>query len=167
MVLGRPRCYSDEPMRFDVNHPLNARLVASQQEKGSGTESVLEPCDAKPDGFHKRGSHPEVVQHLWKKLGRRLPVDCRAILFGSPVLIEPSSGVMIAKAYGTAYVVRVSPADIEAALSLGCTTTYKWSDGKTTDLQKELGSDWVFGNWLKEESKWLQNTFTLVTVEPA
>jgi hypothetical protein len=105
------------------------------------------------------------VQHLWKKLGNKLPVNCRAILYGSPVLIEPSSGVVIAKAYGTVYVIRVCPGDIEAALSLGCTTTHQWSDGTTLDLQQELGVDWVFGHFLKEEYGWLQNTFTMVAVE--
>jgi hypothetical protein len=169
MVLG-PRCYPDarriEPVRFDAEHPLNALFVASQQGKGAGTVDVLEPPDSKPSAY-RRGSHPDVVDHLWKKLGNKLPVDCRAILFGSPVLIEPSSGVMIAKAFGTAYVIRVSPDDLEAALSLGCTTTHQWSDGKTTDLQQELGVDWVFGHWLKQEYKWIQRTFTMVAAEPS
>jgi hypothetical protein len=152
-------------MRFDADHPLNALFVASQQGKGAGTADVLEPWDAKPSAWDKRGSPPGVVQHLWKKLGNKLPVNCRAILYGSPVLIEPSSGVVIAKAYGTVYVIRVCPGDIEAALSLGCTTTHQWSDGTTLDLQQELGVDWVFGHFLKEEYGWLQNTFTMVAVE--
>ena len=152
-------------MRFDAEHPLNARLVASQQRKGAGTLDGLEPFDAKPSAYQSRGCHPDAVKRLWKELGRRLPVDCRAILFGSPVLIEPSSGVMIAKALGTAYVMRVSPADVEAALSLGCTTARKWSDGTSTDLQSELGSDWVFGNWLDQESEWIERTFSLVAEE--
>src|SRR5688500_11939179 len=180
--IGSAQCYSDarvrpvsggtlsphyvgpdrkiEPMRFDPDHPLNAPLVASEQKKGAGTVDVLEPFDTKPSAY-KRGSHPEVVDRLFKQLRRGLPVDCRAILFGSPALIEPSRGVMIAKAYGTAYVLRLSPADIGEALSLGCTTTREWSSGKPTDIQKELGSDWVFGNWLEQESEWIQRTYRM------
>ena len=152
-------------MRFDADHPLNARLVASKCGKGAGALDALEPFDAEPDAYRERGSHPDVVERIWEELGRRLPVDCRAILFGSPALIEPASGVLIAKAFGTTYVMRLCTADVEAALSMGCTTTREWSDGQRTDLRNELGSDWVFGNWLDQESEWIKRTFSRVAEE--
>ena len=66
------------------------------------------------------GSHPDAVQRVWDNLDGVLPEDCRAIVYGTAVLVDPNSDVVFAMSYGTAYALRVSRQQINAANEAGC-----------------------------------------------
>lgn len=142
-------------MRFDPVHPLNAKLAAWLGARRSTSPAMLESADAPPDAYHERGSHPEVVSRLWDDLGRSLAVDCRAILFGTPALVQPRSGVALALALGTAYALRVPDEHAQLAVSLGCVRKRVWSSGEVANLEAQLGPGWHFGAWLPQERDWL------------
>jgi hypothetical protein len=104
------------------------------------------------------GSHPDIVERVWDQLGAALPPEAAVCILGSPALANPA-GVVLAVAYGTAYVLRLLPADLEAALRAGAQTVMRWSDGSTTDIGVEFGPDWIFGRWDAREPGWCKASF--------
>jgi hypothetical protein len=139
-------------MNLDESHPLNQKLMSRKKMPGV---PAIGPPDAHPDPYMQLGSHPDVVQRVWDDLGGALPVDCRAIVYGTPGLVQPHSGVVLAMAYGTAYAIRVPTQLIAAAYKAGCKAEQSWTPGGKTIIEEEFGCGWVFGAWVEEESKWL------------
>ncbi len=136
-----------------IDHPANAGVIRSLCGTSRRGVSVVAP-EAVDDPYLGRGSHPEIVERVWDQLDRGLPGGCRRILCGTPVLVNPDTGVVIAVAYGTSYCLRVPEADLPAALRAGCTISNRWSDGTVTDLAEEFGPGWVFGRWAEGEADW-------------
>ena len=57
---------------------------------------------------------------------------------------------------GTQYALRL-PSDLrQTALNAGLKTSTVWGLKHHFDLSASLGSEWVFGGWLKEEFEWLR-----------
>ncbi|MGE4159975.1 MAG: hypothetical protein AB7F75_12865 [Planctomycetota bacterium] len=141
---------------MNQTHPLNEPLVSRHRARGYKGAPVVDP-EAHPDPYMAAGSHPDVVARVWEELGKSFPEEWRMMIYGSPGLLH-SSGVVMALAWGTAYAVRVPEKRLPEALARGCTTTRTWSDGSVTDLGIQMGPDWVFGNWVREEAQWLEET---------
>lgn len=149
-------------MYLDPSHPLNAQVLHHvRRVKQHDPRPIADPDDH-PDPYMEAGSHPDVVARVWDQLGRSLPGDCRAMLYGGPALIESRSGVVIALAYGTQYAIRIPPDYRPHAIQAGCTLEQTWSTGGKTNLVEVLGDGWVFGNYAAAESKWLAQTYRAV-----
>ena len=113
-----------------------------------------------------RGTHPDLVQRLWDELGKLLPEDCHAVVYGAPVLVRKSSGIVFAFAGGThTYAFRLPPEVHRAALAAGATRVYHYRAypelklGASTFDLAEIGDEWVFGGWLKGEEKWVESAY--------
>lgn len=65
------------------------------------------------------GSHPDIVSRIWDELGNSLPLDCKAIVYGNPALVNPQNGIILALGYGTRYAIRIPEKYIEAAFKCG------------------------------------------------
>lgn len=74
-------------------------------------------------------------------------------------LVQPKPGVIFGLGFGTRYVLRPPEPQAGEARRQGATTTMRWSGGKETDLQRELGLDWLFGNWVVEEAARLRTSY--------
>lgn len=100
------------------------------------------------------GTHPDLVERLWDDLTRDLPADCRWVLYGTPVLVHPQSGIVFGFAHGTyPYALRLPPAVRDAALAAEAKRVHTYSDGSRLDLAT-LGPEWVMGGWRKGEEAW-------------
>ncbi|WP_165244346.1 hypothetical protein [Paludisphaera soli] len=64
--------------------------------------------------------------------------------------------MVLAMGYGTSYGFRLPEVFLPEAVHAGCKTSHRWHDGKVTDLSTEVGPDWVFGCWAKDEMAWCQ-----------
>lgn len=146
-------------MNVIVDHPLNAGVVRSLGRKALGAVSIV-ASDAVPNPYFRCGSHPEIVERVWDQLGRGLPPASRRILCGTPVLVHPATGVVLAVCYGTSYCLRLSNGVMPVAVQAGYETSHRWGDGTVTDLSEEFGRDWVFGRWAKEETDWCRAAAT-------
>jgi hypothetical protein len=138
---------------LDRRHPANGRVLASLR-RGNRRERALAAPNSIPDPYMNAGSHPDVVERVWDGLGRRLPQNCRCLLYGTPALVHPVSGVVLAVCYGTEYALRI-PRDAAAeARRLGARTVTAWTDGGRANIQRDFGRDWIFGAWLAQERAW-------------
>jgi hypothetical protein len=148
-------------MRLDEEHPMNGGVLRHFRDRKllqSGPEPLVAP-DRHPDPYMQAGSHPDIVERVWDTLGSTLPADCRALVYGTPALVHPVHGVVLALAYGTQYAIRVPNEAFGAALDAGCTTEQTWTGGGKTRIEKELGVGWVFGCWADEEEQWLARMY--------
>jgi hypothetical protein len=145
-------------MRLDPTHPWNRDLVRDCTARARAEGYAGEPVTAPPRGknpYWELGSHPEVVERVWDVLGARLRDDCRALIYGTPGLVDPGSGAVLAIAYGTSYVIRVPNRRIEAAVEAGCKTEMSWSTGESTNIEGAFGRGWMFGCWNAQEVDWI------------
>ena len=139
-------------IHFNLEDPRNAGTLLLQNERN------YPPCisliDSPLDPYMHLGSHPEIVERLWDQIGPTLPLDCRCIVFGTPALVAPKSGILLAMGYGTQYIVRLPEKAIAEAIQAGAKTVMKWSSKHITDIQRDYGRDWIFGHWLNKELEW-------------
>ena len=107
------------------------------------------------------GTHPDIADHVWHVLSKKLPESCAWVVYGRPVLIRPSSGVIFAFGGGThTYALRLPAAVRDEAIKAGATRVYHYRaypalqiEASTLDLA-EIGDEWVFSHFLKGEEDW-------------
>jgi hypothetical protein len=146
-----------DPPWVDEAHPANAQVLNSLSKKGK--EPVITAHDSVEDPYYSCGSHPDVVERVWDELNKALPADCRCILYGTPALVHPVTGVVLVLCYGTQYCLRLPEGVLEEALRAGCKTSTRWTTGGETNIQEELGPDWIFGAWAKQEPDWCRTVY--------
>jgi hypothetical protein len=135
-----------------VGNPVNA-----------GLRSYLEPRHQRPNlaalafpdelsrPYDSLGTHPDLVSRLWDELGKVLPTDCRAVFYGTPVLLRPDTAVVFAFAGGThTYAFRLPELERLEAIGAGASRIKRYSIGPSLDLDR-IGSEWVLGGWYRGE----------------
>lgn len=143
---------------FLADNPLN-QLVVDYLHKREPSHPLFAAPDSVRDPYMGQGSHPDVVEHVWKKIGSSLPMDCRCLVCGTPALVQPNSGILLAFCLGTQYCLRLPSGFLEEALKHGgVKPTTKWSNGTILDASVTFGPDWVFGAW-KEDLEWSRKTY--------
>lgn len=122
-------------------------------------ETALARWDVGPDPYIGSGSHPEIVERLWDRIGPALPEDCRCRVGRNPALAHPRTGLILALAMGTQYGLRLPLGALQLALDAGAKTTTVWGIKNHFDLSATFGADWVFGAWLKQELEWCRAAY--------
>jgi hypothetical protein len=92
------------PIHLNLNDPRNAGVIRHLEHRN---ELKFPPCmravESPRDPYLHLGSHPDIVEHVWDKMVPLLQQDCRCIVYGTPALVAPRSGIMLAQAFGTQY----------------------------------------------------------------
>ena len=152
---------------MNIERPENSKVIASLTRKGSyfALKSHDSPAfaswDCVPDPYSWCGTHPDIVEYLWDKIGKALSADCRGLVYGTPALVQPKSGVIFALGNGTRYNLRLPGTLATMAIEGGAKTFVHWSTGDHTDIQKEYGEDWVFGAFLPNELIWCKQVYEM------
>ena len=140
-----------------VNNSLN-KLVLDYLHTRTPLQPFFAPPDSVSNPYMNQGSHPDIVERVWKQIGSGLPMDSRCLVCGTPALVQPVSGVILAFCLGMAYCLRLPSGLMEEALKQGSKTSTRWSNGTVLDAAKSFGPDWIFGGW-KEEVQWCRKTY--------
>lgn len=137
----------------------NKLVIKYLSRSGKQWPVLMEPSSV-PDAYYGCGSHPDVVEQVWDKLGSILPHDARCLFSGTPALVHRKKRVVLVLALGTQYGLRIPEQFREVALKKGAKTYIKWSgDSGDLDTERDLGSDWILGSYLDEEKIWCKNLF--------
>jgi hypothetical protein len=148
-------------MRTNIEdwNQANKQLIQYLSRSGNQAPVIMEPSSV-PDPYYGCGSHPDVVEQVWDKLGSVLPRDARCLFCGTPALVHRTQKIVIALALGTQYGLRLPPDCIDEAVNKGAKTYIKWS-GNSGDLdtKRDLGPDWVLGSYADEEKRWFKKFF--------
>ena len=134
-------------------------MIAYLSNRNPDAAITLLPEKSTRDPFMSLGSHPDIVDRIWKGIGSELDADCRLIVCGTPALVQPATGIILAFALGTQYCLHLPIPLIQTALTAGAPTTTKWSGGRVTDATREFGEGWIFGKWLKDEIGWCKQAY--------
>jgi len=134
-------------------------VIAYLSNRNPDAALTLSPEESRRDPYMHLGSHPDIVERVWKGIGAELDEDCRLIVCGTPALVQPVTGIILAIALGTQYCLHLPIPLLNIALAAGAPTTTKWSGGHVTDVAKEFGEGWFFGKWLKDEIGWCRESY--------
>jgi len=145
-------------MRLDESSEINIHVLRYLAKDRMGQPVIALPGTVR-DPYYEQGSHPDVVERIWDQIGSALPADCRRLVYGSPALVHPMSGVIFVFSMGTAYCLRLSPKSFAEAIEAGAKTYTKWTGGGDMDTQRDLGPHWVFGGWLADEIRWCRTVY--------
>ena len=148
-------------MKLDETHPANALLLSHLQARTPKAPSLASP-ESEPYAGLVLGSHPDIVDYLWTRLCAALPVDCRAIIHGTPALMHPESGIVFAIAYGTQYAFCLYGGNLDAARAAGYRNEQTWGGGRKTNSEETFGPGWLFGAWGKNEAGWMLDTYKML-----
>lgn len=139
--------------------PENAGALLYLAHGRPAAESGFGPPTDDVDRRHL-GAHPDVVDRLWDTLNAALPADARWLVFDSPALVHPGSGVILATAIGTQYALRLQPEHAVVAVASGAELVHAFTTvGTTLDLPATFGPAWVFGSWDEREPEWLRASY--------
>jgi hypothetical protein len=141
-------------------HALNRGVLAYL---GRAERASTAPLSARPgdlaDPYYQLGTHPDVVEYLWDTLGGTLPEDCRAVVLGTPALVQPDSGVILALGLGTEYALRLTPADAIEARAAGLEVAHHYRTSDSTLDLTSWGEGWFFCRYDRREPEWLARSF--------
>ena len=141
-------------MRLAAEHPSNKGVIEYLCRESSPKKPLIQPATALKSTWHT-GSHPDIVEYLWESVAPHLPADSRAAVCGTPALVSPGTGVIFAVALGTAYGLRLPPAEYDLARAAGAETVHHYSTIKVRlDLSQTFGAGWVFGLFDQREREW-------------
>ena len=159
-------------MKVDLSHPSNQAILRFlrnpydiiagpksekfrlARESDLSNKRVAE--NQSPDAIHELnlGTHPDIVDRFWRKITTLLPEPCGWVVYGSPVLVHPGTGIIFGWARGSAdYSLRLPPHDRQRAVSAGAKTLSRYSDGDSLDAAA-IGPDWILGNFIDAERDW-------------
>nr|AUN37375.1 hypothetical protein [uncultured bacterium] len=143
-------------MHLDESHPDNT-LVLDRLRARRPNRAPIAPPESETYAYTQLGCHPDIVERIWDAINPQLPGDSRAVVYATPALVQPRTGLVIAIGYGTRYALRLPAALVDEAIARGCSTTQTWSGGGMSDVAAECGDGWLFGNWLADEAVWLSH----------
>ena len=142
-------------MRVDVEAPANRGVLDYLSESGKWRSPVLASVDALATSRERFGSHPDIVEYLWDHIAPRLRVDCRALVYGTPALVAPQRGLVLAVALGTEYGLCLPPPSFSLARAAGAEVVHYYRTAQITlDLADRFGTGWVFGTFDRREPEW-------------
>jgi hypothetical protein len=140
-------------MKLEETSEKNIKVLTYLSRGKKNQPAIALPNTVK-NPYYQQGSHPDVVERVWDKIGSSLPIDCRCLVFGSPALVHPTAGIIFAVSIGTVYCLRLNSKLMSDAQKVGVKTQIKWAGGKVMDTQRDLGPDWILGGWFVDEMQW-------------
>lgn len=141
----------------DFDHPANQAILTYLRQTHVKYKAHL-PVSTSPhflkDPYRELGTHPELVERLWDELAEKIPFNCKWIVYGTPVLVNPLSGIIFGFAFGTkTYALRLPEKERQEMYAAGAKRHYDYNDGSSFDIS-EVGDDWVLGGWITGERLW-------------
>jgi hypothetical protein len=99
-IVRRLAAVSKDRTDLEIRNHAAQVLRSIQGRPHRPDPPLSQPVDRAPHPWFVRGTHPDLVEALWK-LDDFPPERCRWLLRGYPALVHPRSGVVFAAAIGT------------------------------------------------------------------
>ena len=155
----------DDPDRV-LEQPANDAVLRYLQTSSGLEAPPSEPPASIPDVYFRLGTHPDLVEWLWVTLAAELPVDCSWVVYRRPVLRHSASGIIFAFAGGThMYALRLPEAERSEVFARRSSRQFL-VNGKTWLDLDDLGVEWAFGSWQKDEARWCRAAYDLAGRAP-
>jgi hypothetical protein len=138
---GDPMPQLHDPVPIDFSHPANARVL---QFLGISEPASARSCAPAEVNLLALGTHPDLVEHLWK-LAAGLPLPCACVVNerSYPLLAHPGRGIIFGLAGGTSTLaLRLPEPELTRALAeprFG--REYRYPSGAVRAA--EIGDEWA------------------------
>src|SRR5687768_2651937 len=106
---------SNVDLKLDASHPMNKQVLTYLGHSVEKNKPLNADPEEVKDPYYEQGSHPEIVERVWDEINSKLPKDCRCLIYGTPVLVHPEAGIILAICCGTAYCIRLAITSLKAA----------------------------------------------------
>ena len=150
-----------------LNNPVNAALRRYREQRQA--RPAIGPLAFPEDvgqAYLTLGTHPDLVARLWDELRQSLPVDCRAIFYGSPSLVRPDTGTVFGFAGGThTYALRLPESERLEAARAGASRVMHYPRDPSFDL-RDIGPEWMFCGWFAAEKAWCSAAYAYAGSAP-
>lgn len=146
-------------MTDPARYGQNAKVLTYLQRAKQTAPTFVWHREHSVKAYYESGCHPDIVERIWDQIGAALPSDCRSLVYGTPALVHPASGAVLAIGMGTQYGLRLCEPGLSAARASGAKTTATWTIGGSTDIVVECGADWVFGCFASDEPTWCRQAY--------
>ena len=144
---------------YDFIMGPKAALFREARERDLAAGRVRESQSPESINWLKLGTHPDLVERLWREITVSLPQACQWVVYGSPALVHREVGVVFGWAGGThTYGLRLAEPQRAQAIAAGAQTIHRYSNGDCLDVAR-LGEEWVLGNWLNAELQWCLHAY--------
>jgi hypothetical protein len=150
---------------MDIKQPHNEQVLRYLSRRND-VEPGVTPRENVMHAYDRCGSHPDVVARIWDEIGSMLPSQSLCLVCGTPAIVHVQTGVILAIAIGTQYCLRLPGGLAAEAIRVGAKTCTVWAGGSEMDTRRDLGEDWVFGAWLREEPGWCMEAYGMFTDIP-
>jgi hypothetical protein len=127
----------------------------------------LTPAAEATDPYYEAGCHPDVVGFMWERLSKKFPDEARCLVYGTPCIIQPASGILIAAGMGTSYVPRLLLNHFPRGNARLYTASHLAGSMGTTDLRVEYGERLGIRPVRPESIEWCRATFHYFNIPPA
>src|SRR5437762_8979200 len=131
-----------DSLPIDFDHPANGGILRylKSRERFTRLAPSVSP-ESVPDPYFTLGTHPDLVERLWDKLGKALPEDCRWVVYGTPVLAHPKTGIIFGFAAGTlTYALRLPEPELGEAVQVSGKGVHEYAGGSTLN-RDEIGEE--------------------------
>lgn len=103
------------------------------------------------------GHHPDYTARVWDALAEGLPGEAVKLVSGTPALVDPVSGRLVAFVSGMTYMVRVPESHRVDALAAGYESVFTDHWPHERGDPPDFGSEWVRGRWKAIELGWVRS----------
>jgi hypothetical protein len=147
----------------NLDHPANAAVLRRLHGRDGGRGAVPDLAPEEVADHWGLGTHPDLLDYFWNVITEGLTdaERCRRIVYQSPVLVSPTSGVIFGFAGGTfAYALRLPPEQRDRALIAGGARANHYRAypeigiAASTDDLAEVGDEWVFCHQARYQRLW-------------
>jgi hypothetical protein len=144
---------------YDFISGPKAEVFRQARLKDLAAGRVKESQSPEEASWLNLGTHPDVVERLWRGITVLLPEPCAWIVHGAPALVQPRTGVIFGWAGGSRdYALRLPEKAKELALKGGAKLEARYSTGDLLDVS-ELGEEWVLLNFSPGEERWCLESY--------
>lgn len=153
--------------KVNVKHLENKAIIQYAKPKKKYSVDFANKEQVDPESINGvyavLGQHGQPLTVFWDKVSKDLPVDCRWVVYGRPVLVNPKSGIIFgAKLSSYNYALRLPEVVRNIAMQKGGFLTDVLSDGKAIDVS-QIGNDWVmFKSYANDHARWCLDAYNYV-----
>jgi hypothetical protein len=150
---------SEQPLFVAQDHPENKDLMTQLAAYPTGFPLISSHAATWKDPYTHHGSPPQIVSWIWKELAKALPTESRCFIYSAPALVAPKSGMILAAAIGTGYVLRVPPAAAREAIAATSLMVRALVAKGGIDVSSSWRGSWVYGTFSNEERVWCRAVY--------
>jgi hypothetical protein len=110
--------------------------------------------DSVSNALYDCACHPDVVEYLWTTIGRALPGDCRGLVYGSPVLAHPATGIIFGACVGTFSFLRLPRELYSVEIEAGAKTYVEVKPHGHISVSEDLGEGWILSPSTTRKPGW-------------